>query len=61
MKESFGDMHNVAAGETFTKVWTMRNDGKIEWPVDTTLINTNGDDMRASPVLVGSVKAGEEI
>lgn len=61
MKESFGDMHNVPSGERFTKVWTMRNDGKHEWPVDTTLINTNGDDLKATPVLIGSVRAGAEI
>lgn len=61
VKESFGDKHPVKVGDKFTKKWTMRNDGKNEWPADTTLINTNGDDMQAKDLHIGTVRPDEEI
>lgn len=61
MKESFGDRHPVKSGENFAKQWTMRNDGKTEWPADTTLIMTNGDEMKAKDVSIGSVKPDSDI
>jgi len=39
----------------------MRNDGKTEWPADTTLIMTNGDEMAAQPTHIGSVQPEMEV
>lgn len=50
IKESFPDMFEVAPGTTFTKIWTMRNDGTTAWPEDVVLIQTNGDNLGANPV-----------
>ena len=60
VKESFGDRHPLDAGIHFQKKWTMRNDGKTEWPVDTVLIQTNGDELKYSTTSVGSVRPGED-
>ena len=38
----------------------MRNDGKTEWPVDTVLIQTSGDELKYSTTSVGSVRPGED-
>jgi len=60
----------VAPGATFTKTWTVRNNGKAggeaeggEWPEDTALLHVGGDmTLRpaAARVAVGVVKPGEE-
>lgn len=50
IKENFPDMFEVAPGSSFTKIWTMRNDGATAWPEDVVLIQTNGDNMGAYPV-----------
>lgn len=62
MKENLGDRHPVQAGETFLKTWTFRNVGDQDWPEDTYFIQTNGDDMQISSVLVqGPIKVGNEV
>jgi len=48
IRENIGDQHAVACGETFTKEWTFRNDGEQAWPMQATLIKTNGDDLGAA-------------
>lgn len=45
IKENFGDQQVVTAGESFTKEWTLRNDGEQAWPANIQLIQTNGDDL----------------
>jgi len=35
VKESFGDRYVVFPGQEFTKTWTFRNGGEVEWPADT--------------------------
>ena len=48
--------------EYFIKEWTFRNNGETEWPQDSILIQTNGDDMKASSYMVPQiVKPNEEI
>jgi hypothetical protein len=60
VKESFGDRTPFPAGSRFQKKWTMRNDGKTEWPVDTELIQTNGDELKFKTTTVGAVRPGED-
>ena len=60
VKESFGDRHALNAGENFQKKWTMRNDGKTDWPRDTVLIQTNGDELNFFTTVVGVVRAGAD-
>lgn len=60
IKEYPPDNYSVYAGETFSKAWTMRNDGEEAWPADVRFIFTNGDDMKASSTTVSTiVKPGE--
>jgi len=42
----------VKAGENFTKSWVIRNDGDTTWPEDTLFVSTNGDDLKADPVML---------
>lgn len=55
IKESFPDMFEVSPGASFTKIWTMRNDGTTAWPEDVLLIQTNGDNMGANPVPITTI------
>jgi len=49
VKESFTDKQEFQAGEIFRKSWTLRNDGETAWNMDTIFMQTNGDDLKASP------------
>ena len=60
VKESFGDRTPFPAGSRFQKKWTMRNDGKTDWPRDTVLIQTNGDELNFFTTVVGVVRAGAD-
>lgn len=49
-------------GTNFTKTWTFRNGGDVEWPEDTMFIQTNGDDFQALPQqIVGTIKPNQEV
>ena len=48
VKESFPDKYEVQPGQTYTKSWTFRNNGKTEWADDVILCQSSGDDMGAS-------------
>lgn len=62
VKESFGDKFVVAPGDSFSKTWVFRNDGKTAWSMNTQFIQTNGDDLGAQvPVaLTKSVESETE-
>jgi hypothetical protein len=52
----------VRPNEHIVKVWTFRNNGDYDWPVDAIFVQTNGDDLGALPVpLKAAVKVGEEV
>jgi len=52
----------IAADSKFNKVWRMRNEGNVAWPLDTQLIFVGGDNVSETiSVSVGSIKPGGEI
>lgn len=58
------DGTRVCTGSKITKTWVIKNSGEHEWPKDTSLLHVGGDlELRAeeSRVLIGSVKAGDEV
>jgi len=56
------DSSIVSPGNTFEKVWLVRNDGEIEWPIGTRLAWASGDNLNAevSPIS-NNVLPGHEI
>jgi hypothetical protein len=60
VKESFSDKHKVAPGAKLTKQWTFRNDGETVWPEDTLFIQTNGDDLKTTPVPLSTAVGADQ-
>lgn len=59
---TYPDGTHVQPGTRFTKVWRMRNDGSLDWPVGCALVSAGGDDLAAvdARVNVPSVSPGQE-
>ena len=67
VRENFGDREKMGAGAQFIKSWTFRNNGETDWPLDALFIQTNGDNLGASPVSIrdsissSPIKPGDEV
>ena len=56
------DMTEIAAGSSFTKTWTFRNDGDSVWPAGTKLVQSAGDDLQAQITqIINEVHPGSEV
>lgn len=60
---TFPDSSEVSPGQTFEKVWLVRNDGDVAWPRSTELTFVSGDDLPATKVypVSSTVLPGQEV
>lgn len=60
---TFPDSSEVSPGQTFEKVWLVRNDGEVSWPPSTELTFVSGDDLPATKVysVPSNVVPGQEV
>lgn len=60
IKENYPEKSQIEQNAVFCKSWWVRNDGEVEWPAGTKLLQTSGDDISATVVeLKQPVPAGE--
>ncbi|KAG8739282.1 hypothetical protein FRC10_005810 [Ceratobasidium sp. 414] len=57
--KSIPDGQVVSGGAEFAKVWRMRNDGLVAWPLGTTISFVGGHSMLAKPDMVHCVISGD--
>ena len=55
VKQSFNDDIIIEKGKKFSKSWTFRNTGDVEWPADTKLQFTNGSMIGEESKTLGQV------
>ena len=64
VSETIPDGTDFDPGETFTKVWTLKNSGTSNWTADFDIVFVSGDAMNApasQPITSGTVAPGQSV